>query len=229
MNRAYSKAEALISLQLDYSEGNEVTVEGYASLWGWHRRTVDRFLNNMEVKIKYPEDTRKTKKQRGHLEPLKSAHKSVHKKAHITLIDFNELQGDVRIKKRIKGPTTKIIDNIDQRSMQSKKPVMIFKNWYCERYQNHFGYPLVIPKNGHGKIGKQIKNLLSLEGLSFEDTQYLALEFMLDDSEFLTGTDSRPGAGHGFGMLLHAATANKYHRCRDLSFRDQHKEYIVNG
>ena len=56
-----------MSLYLDYKKGSEVTVLGYASLWGWDWKKVRAFLGRFGFEIVYPDETRKLKKQRGKL------------------------------------------------------------------------------------------------------------------------------------------------------------------
>lgn len=50
------------------------------------------------------------------------------------------------------------------------------------------------------KFGAQIKKFLNLS-LDFEDLQYLAIEFLLDDDSFLTGSEGGNGAGHHIPAL----------------------------
>jgi len=64
-DRAYTKMEAAYSLQSDYDNKNTVTISGYSALWRWSKGKVYRFLEEMDVKIKYPKDTKKFKNQNG--------------------------------------------------------------------------------------------------------------------------------------------------------------------
>ena len=61
-NRKYTELEAMYSIQLDYSNNEHVTVSGYASLWGWSRNKVAKFLIDHEIVICYEEDTKSLKK-----------------------------------------------------------------------------------------------------------------------------------------------------------------------
>ncbi len=65
--RAYSELEAIFSLQVDYDNGNKVTVSGYADLWGWSRNKVYSFLERLGVFIVYPNNTGKKQNQKGML------------------------------------------------------------------------------------------------------------------------------------------------------------------
>ena len=53
-DREYTELEAAYSLQIDYDCKNEITVAGYSDLWRWSRGKVYRFLERMNVEIKYP-------------------------------------------------------------------------------------------------------------------------------------------------------------------------------
>jgi hypothetical protein len=70
----------MFSLSLDYDDDNPVTVSGYASLWGWNRKKVKRFLNDIGVEIAYPDSTTKTRNQRGHIIVHEKGHKPGHKR-----------------------------------------------------------------------------------------------------------------------------------------------------
>jgi hypothetical protein len=66
-DRPFTRLEAMFSLTLDYDQGNEVTVLGYAELWRWSRGKVERFLAEIGVAIRYPEQTEKKQNQRGQI------------------------------------------------------------------------------------------------------------------------------------------------------------------
>lgn len=65
--RAFSKIEAMYSLQLDYDRGSRVTIAGMAARWGWSRNKVTRFLDEVGVVILYPETTSKKQNQKGQI------------------------------------------------------------------------------------------------------------------------------------------------------------------
>ena len=63
---------------------------GYAKLWGWSRRKVKSFLDQAGVKIDYPVDTSKVKKQAGLLKHEKRTLNG-HKNEHIIFIFLREM------------------------------------------------------------------------------------------------------------------------------------------
>ncbi|HCE68402.1 MAG: hypothetical protein A2X82_20105 [Geobacteraceae bacterium GWC2_55_20] len=65
--RPYTELEAGFSLQLDYDNGNTVTIAGYASMWQWSQGKVKRFLDNLGWLVKYPENTGNKQNQRGEI------------------------------------------------------------------------------------------------------------------------------------------------------------------
>ena len=115
-DREYTELEAAYSLQLDCDCENTVTVAGYSDLWRWSRKRVYRFLERMNIKIMYPENTTKKRNQRGFLGVHKAPHKRDIKgtyKEHIRLIENNNLEEERDIKgakeghkRDIKGSTT---------------------------------------------------------------------------------------------------------------------------
>lgn len=50
-DRPYTELEAMYSLQLDYWEGNDASVAGYAEAWTWSRTRVRTFLSNASAEI----------------------------------------------------------------------------------------------------------------------------------------------------------------------------------
>lgn len=90
--REYTELEAAFSLQVDASVKNEVSISGYADLWGWSRGRVTRFLNRCGVTILYPEDTSKKQNQRGQIgEQITS--RSGKKNGQIIFNNIKDLQG----------------------------------------------------------------------------------------------------------------------------------------
>ena len=49
--RAYTKTEALLSLQADYWYSRQASLQGYSLQWGWHRRRVRDFLEEVGAEI----------------------------------------------------------------------------------------------------------------------------------------------------------------------------------
>jgi len=66
-DRPFTRIEAMISLTLDYDNGEPSTIKGYASLWRWSRGKVERFLDEVGARIEYPEDTGQKQNQRGQI------------------------------------------------------------------------------------------------------------------------------------------------------------------
>ena len=64
-DRSYTELEAAYCLQLDYDNKNKATITGYANLWRWSVGKVYRFFERMNIKIKYPETTKKKQNQNG--------------------------------------------------------------------------------------------------------------------------------------------------------------------
>lgn len=54
----YTEAQATLSVQLDIDADTNISVSGYAKLWGWSCRKVNRFLLGIGVEIIYPERNR---------------------------------------------------------------------------------------------------------------------------------------------------------------------------
>lgn len=59
-DRAYTKLEALMSLQADIHHGNIGSIAGYASLWGWSRDKVRRFITPLKEGIDHFVDRKPT-------------------------------------------------------------------------------------------------------------------------------------------------------------------------
>ncbi|MBW2186747.1 MAG: hypothetical protein JRG71_10235, partial [Deltaproteobacteria bacterium] len=96
-DRPYGELEALVSLQCDYDSESEVTVAGYAALWGWSRGKVTRYLERLNVVIDYPEGTENIRKKRGTLKIHKIGNKQAISK-HNRLIDSRQLAEEANIK-----------------------------------------------------------------------------------------------------------------------------------
>jgi len=89
-DRPYTKIEALISIQNDYDQKKEVTINGYTNLWRWGKGKVYRFLNEIGVEIIYPEDTSKRQNQSGLINGL-ITDRSWQKNGLIRLIENKDL------------------------------------------------------------------------------------------------------------------------------------------
>ena len=219
-NRKYTEAEALLSMALDNFHGNEVTITGYVKLWGWGVGKVYRFIDKMGAEIMYLQDTKDLQNQRGKLVVKRNDKRNDN--GMILFIDIKELRRQAECKRNDKQVTTskELLKSKDSRPKSDPK-VTVFRNWFCDLYKEKFKREFVISKSEYGKVGSQIKNLLALNGLSFEQLQYLAIEFIKDDDTYLEDT------GHNFGNLLARAQQNKYQGYLDPGFRESFKRYIV--
>jgi hypothetical protein len=65
VSRPYSNIEAAFSLSVDYDNGNQVSISGYAKLWRWSRKKVRMFLTKLGIEIVYPENTKKIQSSNG--------------------------------------------------------------------------------------------------------------------------------------------------------------------
>jgi hypothetical protein len=66
-DRAYSEAEAFISLSIDHCQNKPATVMGYVKLWGWSRKKVETFLRKSGVYLHRQESTNAKQNQRGQI------------------------------------------------------------------------------------------------------------------------------------------------------------------
>lgn len=104
-DRPYTELEAAYSLQVDYDQENRVTITGYSNLWRWSKGKVVRFLGRMNIKITYPESTKKKRNQNG----LITVHKPDLKRTKnrlIRLIDNKGLEGETDLKHTNNGLKT---------------------------------------------------------------------------------------------------------------------------
>lgn len=88
--RIYTEIEAAYSLQLDYDQGNTITIAGLSKIWGWSRKRVRTFLERMQIEIIYPESTEKKQNQRGQI-GLQIGDRSGTDRGQIRLINSNNL------------------------------------------------------------------------------------------------------------------------------------------
>ncbi|MBC8180363.1 conserved phage C-terminal domain-containing protein [candidate division KSB1 bacterium] len=114
-DRPYTKLEAAFSLQIDYDQGNKVTVTGYSQLWRWSVGKVYRFLREMGVQIKYDFDTKKKQNQNGMIVNMITERKR-NESGMIRLIDNKDLEGQTERKRNESGMKT------DQRRVTTKDP-----------------------------------------------------------------------------------------------------------
>jgi len=101
----------------------------------------------------------------------------------------------------------------------------VFQEWWMDKYQYKFSKEYIV--TSWPKFGSQIKSLLKLP-LSFEDLQYLAIEFFMDNDPFIVGSDNGNGTGHNIGMFITRISQNSYKRYLDKGFREENRVHIVN-
>jgi len=58
---------AYVSVSLDFHQGREATISGWAEQWSWSRGKVRRFLEAINVELLYPENKGKKLVRRGHI------------------------------------------------------------------------------------------------------------------------------------------------------------------
>jgi hypothetical protein len=214
----FTEVEALVSLQLNHNNGSTVTVIGLAKSWGWSRKRVATFLRKVGVEIVYPQDTSQIRKQRGYIEPKKGALKE-HKKVHINFIDYRYLQGKGNIKGSIKGGTIHEKEKKRRKTDAPDSLVKAFQHWWMEKFEHKFKRPFQVAS--WPQFSAEVKKLLQLD-LSWEDLQYITMEFFLDDDPFLAEK-----AGHTPGMLLKRVGQNVYKKYLDPEFREKNSSHIV--
>jgi hypothetical protein len=91
-DRPYTEFEAAFSMQVDYDNGNTVTVSGYSELWRWSKKRVYRFLKKMGIEIVYPDNTQKKQNQRGRLIPILMRDRKETDKRLIRFVDSKGLE-----------------------------------------------------------------------------------------------------------------------------------------
>jgi len=128
-DREYTELEAAYSLQIDYDCKNKVTITGYANLWRWSKGKVYRFLERMNIKIKYPENTKIKRNQNG----LITGHKTDLKRTKdglIRLIENNGLHEETDLKRTKDGLKTdlKQVTTIKPKNLKPKKEEIYSQN-----------------------------------------------------------------------------------------------------
>lgn len=228
VDRPYTEMEAVFSLQLDHNNERSVSILGYSKLWGWNRKKVKSFFNCLSIEIEYPFSTEKVRKQLGKICPKKdeiTGHKKRHKKGHINFIDFNKLRTKMDIIGDIRRDTThENKRKVNKKHMKDPR-VRVFQEWWFSKFKHKFNREYTV--TNWGKFGSQIKSLLKAFP-DWEDLQYLAIEFLLDEDPFITGSEKKSGAGHNVGMLLTKINQNAYGKYQDPEFRESNKRHIIN-
>ncbi len=100
-DRAYTKIEAALSLQITYDNDQPATIAGFAAMWSWSRKKVRLFFDKIGVELTYPKDTKKLRNQKGHIRVHKRDISS-EKKRHIRFIDSKWLGEERDIKEENK-------------------------------------------------------------------------------------------------------------------------------
>lgn len=100
----------------------------------------------------------------------------------------------------------------------------VFQEWWFEKFRYKFQKDYLV--TNWKQFGAQIKSLLKLP-VSFEDLQYLVMEFLLDEDPFITGSEKGNGTGHNIGMFLTRINQNAYQRYLEPDFRETNKGHIL--
>lgn len=118
--RPYTELEAAFCLQLDYYCGDKVTLTGYSKLWGWSKGRVIRFLERVNAKIIYPEDTAKKQNQNGLIMILKTD-RYPEKNRLIEISDINNIEATTdRTKKKNGLKTDRSCDSTIEREREKE-------------------------------------------------------------------------------------------------------------
>jgi len=207
----------MFSIALDHNNDRPVTVLGYARLWGWGQCRVTRFLDRVGLQMKYPGDTSKVQKQPGKLAILERGENG-EINGEISFIDFRQLEGGAgRSAGRKRGQLTR--KRKEEKKDRVKDPrIRVFISWFSEKYKRAFDREFLI--GDWGKAGAQVKALLALP-LSWEDLQYLVIEFLLDEDPWLVRVS------HHFGTLQTRINQNAYSKYLDPGFREDNRHNII--
>lgn len=120
LDRAYTKLEAMFSLQVSHYIDEEVTIAGLAALWRWSRKKVRNFHRDIGIEIIYPDETKKIRNQKGHIR----VHKrdiSEKEKGHIRFINNKDLRTKKDISGKEKGHIRDIKGNTTIKKNNKKK------------------------------------------------------------------------------------------------------------
>jgi hypothetical protein len=224
VNRSFTEIEAMYSLQLDHNNGNGVTVPGLAKRWGWTRKKVRCFLPRVGIKISYPEDTAKIQNQKGFITTLNEGPDQGPDKGQMSFIDFNKLKGTKGLTRARSGATTHEKERKEKKRKETDPKVRVFSTWFFEKYMHRFDREYQV--TNWAKHGGQVKKLLKLP-FSWQDLQYITIEFLLDDDPFMLGDNNRKGTGHNISMLLTRIGQNSYHKYLEADFREKNRGHIV--
>jgi hypothetical protein len=124
-DRTFTELEAAYSLQLDYDNNKQVTLQGYASLWRWSIGKVKRFLERLGASIEYAENTHKLKNQNGNIMIHKPEIKREYN-GNKRLIDSKWLANKPKINRKYNGNKTEIkrYATIDPETKPNPEPII---------------------------------------------------------------------------------------------------------
>jgi hypothetical protein len=88
--KAYTRLEALYSLQVDHNENKPMSINRFATQWHWSHNKVRYFLRDLNLRVVYPCDTITKQHQCGTLKNRRTDNEQID--GQITFIDFNSLQ-----------------------------------------------------------------------------------------------------------------------------------------
>src|SRR4030042_2254835 len=134
----FSRLEAAFQLQIYFNETKEVSIAGYASLFGWSRDKVRKFLEDMGIEIIYPGDTKSKQNQRGIIKKTDQKTDNLQIKKQISFIDINNLPKEKNRSKNRK-PTDQPVANYKNNNNKE-----IYKESAHEK-QRHLDFVLLLP------------------------------------------------------------------------------------
>ncbi len=179
-NRAFTELEALMSVQLDYDNGAEVTVQGYSSLWRWSRGKVGRFLEKIGVSIQYPSNTSGKQNQRGQI-MIQITDRSASNNEQIRIIDSNGLAY------KTSRPADKN-GQITDRSRSTTKNLEPKPKSICSNFDRFWqAYPKKQGKQQAQKAWQKINPDESLESVILEalEAQKLSEQWQKNNGQFI--------------------------------------------
>jgi hypothetical protein len=204
--RPYTRLEAMYSLTVDYDNGEQATIKGYADLWRWSRGKVERFLAEVGAKIMYPEDTSQKQNQRGQIMiQMTSGTRADFRQ--IKMIDSKWLSHGVAASQadseqtagRAQGTTIYPYPNPHKKHLSGptqSADSRLFSDWFCWAFETVEGDRYHFEG---GKDGKLLAAMLKSVGL--KELVCKACHFLVDEKRFPPG---RPT------LSLLKAAINKY-------------------
>lgn len=140
-DRAFSRVEAIFSLQVDYDCARGATVLGLSKRWMWKRKKVRGFLQEIGISIEKEEPTSRTPGKLVFMNNL--VHEGAHEGAHERFIDSKDSQKSRAMNKAMKG-----INTINTNT----------KNKYSDDFEVFWKkYPRKVGKEQASKVWKKLK------------------------------------------------------------------------